>query len=187
MSQLNLEIKAKCHDPRKIKKILKSAGARYIGLDHQTDTYFNYPEGKLKLRKGNIENALIFYERGDIYSPKLSKIELVHMKDKKNTILKRLSDVFGIKIIVKKDRDIYSIGNLRFHIDSVKGLDGYFVEIEATSKNREYHKDILHKQCNYYKNFLGIKDKDLIDKSYSDLLLEKQKSSSERHANLNNF
>ena len=58
---LNVEIKAKCSDPKRVRNILESKGAEYRGLDHQIDTYFRVPNGRLKLREGNIENALIFY------------------------------------------------------------------------------------------------------------------------------
>jgi hypothetical protein len=43
--------------------------------DHQKDTYYNVPDGRLKLREGNIENALIWYQR-DIARAKQSDILL---------------------------------------------------------------------------------------------------------------
>lgn len=59
----NIEIKARCTDPKKTEEILLSNGAEFKGIDNQTDTYFNVKEGRLKIRQGNIENALIFYSR----------------------------------------------------------------------------------------------------------------------------
>ncbi|NDC79066.1 MAG: adenylate cyclase, partial [Chitinophagia bacterium] len=56
---LNVEIKARCGDPSGIRKFLLNQGADFIGTDHQRDTYFHVPTGRLKLRRGNIENALI--------------------------------------------------------------------------------------------------------------------------------
>ena len=67
MSYLNIEIKARCTDSRFIRDYLLSRGADFKGTDHQTDTYFNVPHGRLKLREGNIENNLIFYIRPDLY------------------------------------------------------------------------------------------------------------------------
>lgn len=56
---LNVEIKAKCSDPQRIRDILESHGAEHKGLDHQIDTYFRVQNGRLKLREGDIENFLI--------------------------------------------------------------------------------------------------------------------------------
>ncbi|MFT5647501.1 MAG: adenylate cyclase class 2, partial [Aureispira sp.] len=70
MSWKNVEIKAKCADIKVLEKILLEHQADYKGLDHQIDTYFNVPNGRLKLREGNIENALIHYDRGNQAKPK---------------------------------------------------------------------------------------------------------------------
>ena len=63
MDHINIEIKARCFHPQKVEAFLRSHHALFIGLDHQKDTYFNVPSGRLKLRQGNIENSLIFYDR----------------------------------------------------------------------------------------------------------------------------
>ena len=55
----NIEIKAKVKDLEPIRKRLKSLNPRYIGLDHQIDTYYKVKQGRLKLREGNIETNLI--------------------------------------------------------------------------------------------------------------------------------
>ena len=54
---LNVEIKARCNSPEKIHQILKAQNAEFKGIDHQIDTYFDVPNGRLKLREGNIEEA----------------------------------------------------------------------------------------------------------------------------------
>src|ERR1051326_1085590 len=61
MSYVNIEIKAKCFHPEKVKAFLFAHDARFIGIDLQKDIYFNVTKGRLKLRHGNIENNLIFY------------------------------------------------------------------------------------------------------------------------------
>ena len=58
MEKINIEIKARCKDLSRIRKILESRNARYIGKDHQIDTYFKVAQGRLKLREGKIENYL---------------------------------------------------------------------------------------------------------------------------------
>ena len=74
MSELNIqiiEIKARCQNLPWIKSRLENAQARYIGLDAQTDTYFNCSNGRLKLREGNIESRLIHYHRNEVKDLKL--------------------------------------------------------------------------------------------------------------------
>ena len=67
MGHTNIEIKAHCKDPEKIKNILTERDADFKGLDYQTDTYYKVPKGRLKLRRGNIENSLIFYSHLKLY------------------------------------------------------------------------------------------------------------------------
>lgn len=171
MPHLNIEIKARCYEPERVRETLGILGARYRGLDHQTDTYFNSFRGRLKLRKGNIENVLIFYTRADKAGPKDSDVHLV--RGSLEGILDILSGALGVKVVVDKKRHIYFIDNVKFHVDDVKDL-GSFVEIEAIDFNGNYEREKLLEQCIYYKNILKIRDEDLIEKSYSDLLLEKE-------------
>ena len=79
MSFLNVEIKAKCSDPDFVRTYLNNAGADFKGTDLQIDTYFNVPEGRLKIREGNIENSLIYYQREDNAGPKNSHFHLIKL------------------------------------------------------------------------------------------------------------
>ncbi len=72
----NVEFKARRGDHDNLIKKLKAYNPRYIVEDHQADTYFNVKKGRLKLREGNIENALIYYHRDDVASSKLSQVTL---------------------------------------------------------------------------------------------------------------
>lgn len=86
MKHLNIEIKAKCNDHDKIRSVLKSHNADFKGIDHQIDTYFKVNNGRLKLREGNIENFLVFYERENKEGPKQSDVIL--FKSDPNSSLK---------------------------------------------------------------------------------------------------
>jgi len=70
----NVEIKARCEDPRHIRDYLLSNHAIFKGTDTQRDTYFNVPNGRMKLRQGKIENALIHYNRTDQAGPKATVV-----------------------------------------------------------------------------------------------------------------
>ena len=56
---LNVELKARCADPARVRTLLDGAGADFRGVDDQRDVYFEVPEGRLKLRRGTIERSLI--------------------------------------------------------------------------------------------------------------------------------
>lgn len=170
MSYLNVEIKARCSDPTKIRNYLLNNGADRKGTDLQTDTYFNVSDGRLKLREGNIENNLIFYKRSDQPGPKGSHFHLVKIEDAEG-LKGVLEKSFGIKMIVKKRREIYYIDNVKFHIDDVPGL-GSFVEIEAGNILANKTEEELSGQCNFYLNEFGIKEEDLVAESYSDMMMK---------------
>lgn len=169
MTFLNVEIKAKCRDSNRVRNYLLNNGAVYKGSDEQTDTYFNVPHGRLKLREGNIENNLIFYDRGNQAGPKDSHFHLVKVEDA-NGLKEVLTKSNKIKIIVRKRREIYYIANVKFHIDEVPEL-GSFIEIEAGNLLADLSAVQLREQCNFYLHELGIKNEDLVEVSYSDMLL----------------
>ncbi len=140
---------------------------------NRQDTYFNVAHGRLKLREGNIENNLIYYERNNQPGPKNSQFHLVKVEDAKG-LKEVLVKSIGVKVVVKKRREIYYIKNVKFHIDEVPGL-GSFVEIEAGNILADLSQEELKAQCDFYMNEFGIKPEDLIDVSYSDMLLAKTK------------
>jgi predicted adenylyl cyclase CyaB len=170
MSHLNVEIKAIVNDPSFVRNYLVNHSATYKGTDEQTDTYFNVNAGRLKLREGNIENNLIFYNRTNEAGPKSSHFNLVKIEDAKG-LKEVLERSCGIKMIVRKKREIYYIGNVKFHIDEVPGL-GSFIEIEAGNILADKIESELLDQCNYYLKEFGIKEEDLVAESYSDLLMK---------------
>lgn len=171
MAYLNVEIKAKCPDPGFVREYLLGNQADFKGTDEQTDTYFNVPNGRLKLREGRIENNLIFYQRNNQAGPKQSHFKLVKVEDA--TGLKTaLAGSLGIKVVVQKKREIYYIGNVKFHIDEVPGL-GSFVEIEAGNILADLDPGQLKDQCDLYMEAFHIREQDLVEVSYSDMLLGK--------------
>jgi adenylate cyclase class 2 len=164
-----IEIKARCGEHGRIREVLHARHAEFRGTDHQRDTYFSVPEGRLKLREGNIENALIFYDREEKPGPKESRVMLAPVSDGSSlkTILARL---FGLKIVVEKEREIYFIQNVKFHLDRIADL-GTFIEIEAIDEDGERSGEELMIQCRDFMKIFEIHDEDLLTGSYSDMLL----------------
>lgn len=173
MRRLNIEIKAHCRQPKKIRERLLENGAAFIGTDHQVDTYFRVSEGRLKLREGTIENALIHYRRANQTGPKKSEVLLYQPTDGKG-LKALLTSALGILVIVDKKRAIFFIDNVKFHLDEVREL-GAFVEIEAIDRNGETGEAQLRRQCEYYLGLLEVRSDDLVEVSYSDLIIEKNK------------
>lgn len=167
MPLINIEIKARTTELERIRDILKSINVDFIGTDHQVDTYFKVASGRLKLREGNIENHLIYYERENIRGPKKSSVTLY--KNNAGSNLKAiLAKSLGILVVIDKHREIYFIENVKFHLDNVFRL-GTFVEIEALDKTGTIGNEKLLEQCNFYLNLFRIPEEDLIAVSYCDL------------------
>jgi adenylate cyclase, class 2 len=166
---LNVEIKAHCSNTDEIRNYLTAQNADFMGTDYQRDTYFNVPNGRLKLRQGNIENSLIYYERENQSGPKSSQVSLYKVING-NVLETVLANALGTKVVVKKKREIYFIENVKFHIDEVPGL-GSFAEIEAIDKDGSIGKEKLQEQCAFYIKVFGIKEEELLTGSYSDMLL----------------
>ena len=172
MNIRNFEFKARVDDIEKLENKLLALGPKFLGVDHQVDTYFNTGVGRLKLREGNIENALINYEMENIAGSKESTIVLYkHLPDP--ALKKILTAQMGVKVIVDKKRKIYFIDNVKFHFDRVEGL-GEFMEVEAIDEDGSLGIDHIKAQCEHYSNFFEIEPQHYISHSYSDLILQKK-------------
>ena len=170
MNIRNFEFKAKVDNIEKYESRLLTLNPVFIGLDHQIDTYFNTQQGRLKLREGDIENSLINYDRENFSGSKESHIILYQHEP--NVALKNiLTRQLGVKIIVDKRRKIYFIDNVKFHFDIVENL-GTFIEVEAIDDKAEFTIEELKCQCDKYFDFFELSKQNIIDKSYSDLLMD---------------
>ncbi len=165
----NLEIKAVVAKPRTLAHRMAELPARLASVERQTDTYFDVPSGRLKLReRSGAGSELIFYQRPETSAKRVSDYFLYRVDDPRR--LKRfLADSFGVRVIVAKRRAVYLYKNARIHLDRVRGL-GQYAEIEVVIDRGERQAqqlmtDLLRR--------LGIDAKDLIRASYSDLLLKK--------------
>jgi adenylate cyclase class 2 len=170
MTILNFEFKARTSDLKNLEVQLLLLNPKFIGEDNQTDTYFNVTKGRLKLREGNIENSLIWYERQNITGAKQSDVLLYQHKPDK-TLKDILIKIHGIKAVVDKRRRIYFVDNVKFHFDTVRKL-GTFIEVEAIDNSGKIGIEKLKEQCNKYAKLLKIKPRDYIRFSYSDMVLK---------------
>lgn len=167
---LNFEFKARTSDLKKSEDQLLLLNPKFIGEDNQVDTYFNVAKGRLKLREGNIENSLIWYERVDTAGTKQSDV-LLYQHNPDKTLKEILIKLHGIKVVVDKKRKIYFIDNVKFHFDTVTKL-GTFIEVEAIDKDGSTGVEKLKEQCYIYARLFNIRPHDYIGSSYSDMLEE---------------
>lgn len=168
---VNFEFKARTTHIQELEARLKTFQPVFKGIDHQIDTYFNVPHGRMKLREGAIENALIHYQRHNIAGAKQSDV-LLYEHQPHPSLKQVLAAALGVKVVVDKQRKIYFIDNVKFHFDEVKEL-GTFVEVEAIDKDGSIGIEKLQEQCRYYGQLFELSTDDYIAESYSDLLLSR--------------
>ncbi len=164
----NIEIKARFPDLSEAREIARRLGADDRGLLIQTDTYFFAPHGRLKLRE--IEGAsaeLIAYERPDRSEVKLSNYELTTLPDPRS--LKRiLTRALGVRVVVRKRRELWYLERTRLHLDQVDGLGSFFeFEVEVTPDEDEAPRQALAARL---RAEFGLSDALLVAGSYADLL-----------------
>ena len=165
MKRVNFEFKAKLRNESMIREVLKRLRARRVGADHQIATYFRVPQGRLKVREGRIENALIFYDRSNSARARRARIEMT-LLPRRNHLKAVLAKALGTEVVVDKRREIYFVGNVKIHLDRVRGL-GRFVEVEAISHSGKLAQ--ARQQALKFQKLFEIKRADIVGQSYSDL------------------
>lgn len=163
----NIEIKARARNFEEIRLRAEKLSDTAVQVLPQEDTFFNTPQGRLKLRVLAEHAELIYYTRPDQDGPKRSDYHITRSNDPEN--LKRvLTLAYGIRGVVKKTRYLYLVGQTRVHLDAVEGL-GQFMELEVVLRDgqsddegQEIAEDLM--------SALGVERSDLIDGAYMDLL-----------------
>jgi predicted adenylyl cyclase CyaB len=169
---VNLEIKAHIPNLCSAEKIAIEIGANEAGVLIQTDTYFNSPNGRLKLREFPDENAeLIFYKRDEDSIQRKSDFSIYKTTNAYAYEHKEiLTAAYGIRAVIEKRRKLYMFGATRIHIDEVKEI-GSFIEFEIPVVNDD---QAAKEQMNFLIDRFGISPNQFITKSYIDLILLKQ-------------
>ena len=170
----NVEIKARCPRPGAMLTTLLALGAVSHGVDTQLDSYFDVPYGRLKVRQGALENAVVHYLRPDQPGPKESQVRLCETTVEQAAALAALlTAALTVAVVVDKTRHILWIDNVKFHLDQVHGL-GSYLEIEAIDREGLRTHAHLQEQCAGYVAALGLGAEQLEARSYRDLLGERR-------------
>ena len=156
MNKLNVEFKARIDDIDSVRARIRTLSPKELGTDHQRDTYFEVPSGRLKLREGGIEKSLIFYRRPNSAETRESHVVYATVENtaELRSVLAAALPVLGV---VEKAREIFYVGETKIHLDRVDG-HGAFLEVEAP--NRE--------EADRFFTFFGLKPIALEGRSYSD-------------------
>jgi adenylate cyclase class IV len=129
----NLEFKVRIDDPKAL-----TARAREIGFDlwgdlRQTDTYFDVPRGRLKLREtAGFPAELIFYQREEEGDLRPSDYETA-AQPSGDALKSMLTAALGVRAVVRKRRTLLLLDTTRMHLDNVDDL-GWFLEFEVPVK-----------------------------------------------------
>lgn len=164
----NIEIKARARNFDEIRRRAEELSDTLVETIPQEDTFFNTPQGRLKLRiLAENRGQLIYYTRPDREGPKRSDYHIFHTSDPAN--LRRVLDLaYGIRGVVRKTRYLYMVGQTRVHLDDVKGL-GQFMELEVVM--REGQSDAEGQAiAEGLMTSLGVEKTDLLEGAYMDLL-----------------
>lgn len=180
----NVELKARLRSLEQARRIAADLENGGFEIQHQTDTYFHCPQGRLKLREIAGQPAqLISYDRPNHRDARSSRYDLVYITDA--TGLKRaLSSALGIRQVVVKEREIYLHDNVRIHLDQVAGL-GTFIEFEAvltaapespadsnldSNPDRAAERAAGQRRIDELTTAFGISTADLLSTSYGEML-----------------
>lgn len=166
----NVEIKARVSDPEQLKSVAMALGGGEGTIIVQEDTFFNSPNGRLKLReiKGS-KSQLIQYSRADEGGPKLSDFYISEVDDAES-MKTVLGKSMGVKGVVSKTRTLVMVGQTRVHIDDVVGL-GHFMELEVMLRDDQSLEEGQNIADDLMKK-LNIQPSDLVTGAYMDMLVK---------------
>ena len=171
MARVNVECKARDPDSEATLRSCVALGATDHGTLAQTDTYFAGARGRLKLREQNDGCQLIAYRRADDASDTESRYVLADVADA-GAVLEALDAAFGATVTVVKRRRLFTLDNVRIHLDEVDGL-GPFVELEGVVAPDGSDLTETRERVAALRAQLGISDDALVAVGYSDLLMDR--------------
>ncbi len=168
----NIEIKARLRDLAALSHRAEELSDTPVQVIPQEDTFFNVPQGRLKLRQlAPDRGQLIYYERTDTAGPKRSNYLIAETADP-IALKKTLAAALGIRGMIRKTRSLYLVGQTRIHVDEVEGL-GQFMELEVVlrpdqseAEGEAIAADLMSK--------LGVDELDLLQGAYMDLVENKE-------------
>ena len=164
----NIEIKARARVPIELRRRAAEVSASAGELIEQEDVFFHVPHGRLKLRIISARRGeLIAYRRDDRAAAKTSEY-VITPTDSPAALRSTLAAALGVRVVVRKQRWLFLVGQTRIHLDDVEGL-GAFVELEYVLQPGQ-DRDRGAAEIARLMQLLDIRDGDLVATAYADLL-----------------
>jgi adenylate cyclase class IV len=164
----NIEWKARAHNPDYQRTLAERLAGGAPEVLEQVDIFFPVPSGRLKLRQlAPDRGELIFYERQDEAGPKQSNYSVVPTSAPA-ALRAILAQALGIRGAVCKCRQLFLVGQSRIHLDEVEGL-GTFLEVEVVLAAGQDPAE-GERIAGDLRRALDVRDEDLVDRAYIDLL-----------------
>ncbi len=176
---IEIEIKARIEDPKDMERSIIASRAAPVGIENQTDTYFNSQyrdfgktDESLRIRAEDGKSFLTYKgPKMDSVSKtrKEFQIEIIDAENTKN-ILTSLG--FSPMATVTKKRKNYRLGDFLIALDEVQNL-GNFIEIEISAEDSRKYEEKVESIFKFIEK-LGLNRNSTIRKSYLELMLEKK-------------
>ena len=164
----NIELKARCGNLTAARLAVQSLAPLDTGVQHQIDTYFHVPHGRLKLREiVGVRAELIWYDRSNQAASRNSEYRLTPISHP-DELKASLAAALGLRGQVEKHRQVLLWRNVRIHLDQVQSL-GTFVEFEAVMSPGE-DEVTAHARLKQLCEMMKLSPTDYQDCSYADLL-----------------
>ena len=172
---IEIEVKVRV-DHSKARSIIKNIGAVKRGVESQFDIYFAAPYRDFAktdeaLRIRSLDGQAVLTYKG----PKLddiSKLGRIRNSCEEAATIKILRALgFSEAGVVRKQREIFSAGEITICLDLVEGL-GEFLEVEIVAENEKDLEISRAKLFELLKQF-GAGEKDSIRTSYLEMILGK--------------
>ncbi|AKD04571.1 hypothetical protein POKO110462_11310 [Pontibacter korlensis] len=170
----SVSFKARLSDFAEAQTILLEQEVRFLDAAMQLETYYKVEQGKLKLIKGGLENALVHYQQQKHQNMFFNEV-LLYLKRPSSGLVETLYGSPQPVVELKKLRKTFVYDNLKVHLDQLETL-GYFVEVEALDIDGSYGLEHLLELCESRKELLQLEDEDLVQEDYPVLLNQITKS-----------
>ena len=158
------------------------ARARALGFDlwgdlRQTDTYFDTPSGRMKLREtAGFPAELVFYERDEHNERRPSDYQLAAVPNGEG-MKALLAAALGVRAVVRKRRTLLLLDTTRMHLDTFVTSTrcdsgetrelGSFLEFEVPVKDD--HHSAAAERLVWLLDEFGLRWEECIRQSYADL------------------
>lgn len=173
----NVEWKARVADSVSLRRRLADLGLTQVDTLIQLDTFFDVPNGRLKLREVQSSRGStaewIYYHRANQAAARVSNYWRAEVANAADTIalFERVVPKIGS---VRKQRRLYLHETTRLHLDHVEKL-GDYLEIEVVLKDGIDQSE-GERRAKAWQHDLGIAPEDIIPLAYIDLLVDLEKS-----------